>query len=67
MSDLTYVLDRIAGRNLADLGDLARRSKVPYPTVLKVARGYTQNPTSQTIDRLARAVRLERRPRRKKK
>lgn len=66
MSDYNFVIESIGKRNLAQLEDLAERSTVPYPTVLKVARGYTKNPKTLTIELLAAAVRRERSPRRRK-
>lgn len=54
------VVDRIAKRNLAQLEDLAGRADVPYPTVLKVARGYVQNPLARTILKLEAALNRER-------
>jgi hypothetical protein len=63
---LEFVLHRIGTRNLAQLKRLAGRSGVPYPTVLKVARGYTKRPMVHTVEALYSALKRERSRRRRR-
>lgn len=54
-STITSVVARL-NANKDQWGAIAEKSGVPLATVVKVARGYTKNPRTLTVDGLVRAL-----------